>query len=182
MKSAVYTMAIETFVPLLGTLSKLLDKGAEHARTKQIDPGTLVRARLAPDMYPLATQVQIACYQALAGVARLTGGAEPPRFESQEEDLEALKARIQQTIDTLKQVPESAFDGAEERVIKLPLLNDLVLEMKGPQFLREWNLAHFYFHLVTAYDILRHSGVELGKPDYMSHVAGSLRKRRPDET
>jgi hypothetical protein len=171
---SVYTMAIETFVPMLRSLSALLDKGAQHASAKHLDSAVLVNARLAPDMFPLVKQVQVACDQAKNSTARLMG-QEPPRFEDTEQTFGELKVRIARTIDYLQSAPAAAFDGAENRDLRIPLPNNLVLEMNGLQFLRDWTLPHFYFHVVTAYDILRHNGVEIGKRDYLSHVAGAIR-------
>jgi hypothetical protein len=175
-KNAMHAMAVETFVPTLRTLSSLLDKGAEHAKAKKLDPATLVNARLAPDMYPLVKQVQIACDFAKSTAARLAG-REPPSFEDNEQTLDELKARIVKTIDYVQSVPASAFEGAEGRPIKFPLIENLVFEANGIQYLRDWSLPHFYFHVVTAYDILRHSGVEIGKRDYLSHVGYAIRQR-----
>jgi hypothetical protein len=166
MTASVYTNAIETFAPMLGTLSGWLDKPGA---------GALVDARLAPDMYPLATQVQLACHHARDFVARITG-REPPAFDGAEEGVAELKARIATTIELLKKVPAGAFEGADERDIAMPLQGTLVLEMKGHQFLRDWALPHFYFHVVTAYDILRHHGVELGKQDYLGHIGYAIRQ------
>ena len=101
MKISMYTMAIDTFVPMLRSLSEILDKGAEHASAKKLDPDALVNARLAPDMYPLVKQVQIACDQAKNSTARLIG-TEPPHFEDNEQTLDELKARIATTIDYLQ--------------------------------------------------------------------------------
>jgi uncharacterized protein len=175
-KSPAYTIAIATFVPMLRSLSNILDKAAQHASARKFDPVVLVNARLAPDMYPLVKQVQIACDHAKGLTARLMG-EEPPRFDDTEQTLDELKVRIATTIEYLERAPESAFAGAEDRDIELPLLNDLVLEMKGLQFLRDWALPHFYFHVVTAYDILRHNGVEIGKRDYLSHLGSAIRRR-----
>jgi len=177
-KISIHTMAIDTFVPMLRSMSEILDKGAQHARAKKLDPASLVNARLALDMYPLAKQVQAACDQAKNSTARLAG-TEPPTFEDSEQTLDELKARIAKTIDYLQKTRASAFEGAEDREIRIPLPNDLMLEMSGLQFLRDWSLPHFYFHVVTAYDILRHSGVEIGKRDYMSHVGSSIRPLNP---
>jgi uncharacterized protein len=176
MKSPVYTMAIETFVPMLHTLSTILDKGAQYASAKTFDSAVLMNARLAPDMFPLVRQVQIACDHAKDSTAHLMG-QEPPRFENNEQTLDEIKARIARTIDYLQSARPAAFEGAEDRDIMIPLPNNLALEMKGLQFLRDWALPHFYFHLVTAYDILRHNGVDIGKRDYLSHVAGAIRQR-----
>jgi uncharacterized protein len=178
-KISIYAMATETFVPMLRSLSNILDKGAEHARASKSDPSALVKARLAPDMYTLAQQVQLACTQAGDAVAHLTGG-EAPQFKNDEETLDALKARIAKTLDYLQSVHASAFDGAEDRAITIPIPeNNMEFDMSGLQFLRDWAIPHFYFHLVTAYDILRHCGVDIGKRDYLSHVGGYIRQRSP---
>jgi uncharacterized protein len=174
MKISMYTMAIDTFVPMLRSLSDLLDKGAEHARAKKLDPNALVNAKLAPDMYSLDKQVQIACDNAKNSIAQLIG-TEPPQFEDNEKTLDQLKTRIAATVDYLKKLSANAFEGAEDRKIRIPLPNDLQLEMTGVQFLRDWALPHFYFHVVTAYDILRHSGVDIGKRDYLSYVGDAIR-------
>ena len=176
MKNSLHAMATETFVPMLRSLSSLLDKGAEHATAKKLDPATLVNARLAPDMFPLVQQVQIACDHAKGAAARLTG-REPPRFEDNEKTLDELKARIAKTIDYVQSVPASAYEGAEDRAIKFPLIENLVFEANGFQYLRDWSLPHFYFHVVTAYDILRHNGIEIGKRDYLSHVGYAVHQR-----
>jgi hypothetical protein len=176
MTSSVGTMAVETFMPMLRTLSTLLDKGAEHATAKAFDPAVLVNARLAPNMYSLAQQVQLACDYAKDGTARLMGG-QPPHVESDERTLDALKARIAKTVEYLATASAAASEGTEDRDIVLPLGDNLVLEMKGFQYLRDWVLPHFYFHVVTAYDILRHNGVEIGKRDYLSHVGYAIHQR-----
>jgi hypothetical protein len=169
-------MTIDTFVPMLRSLSKIFDKAIAHAKAKSFDGAVLANARLAPDMFPLVKQVQIACDTAKSGAARLMG-REPPRFEDNEQTLEELKARIAKTIDYLEKADAGAFQGAEDRSISIPLPNDLLLEMKGLQYLRDWALPHFYFHVVTAYDILRHNGVDIGKLDYLSHAGSAIRKR-----
>jgi hypothetical protein len=177
MKISMHAISIETFVPMLRSLSNILDKGAQHAAAKKLDPAALVNGRLAPDMYPLVKQVQLACDHAKDSTARLMG-KEPPRFEDNEQTIEQLKARIAKTIDYLQSAPAAAFEGAEDRDIKLSLPNGLSFEAKGFQYLRDWALAHFYFHVVTAYDILRHNGVDIGKRDYMGHVGAYIRQQR----
>lgn len=173
---SIHEIAIETFVPMLRSLSNVLDKGAEHARVVKSDPGALVEARLAPDMYTLAQQVQLACDQAAGSTAQLTG-QEPPKFENNEKTLDDLKTRIASTIEFVQQVHESKFAGAEDREIRIPIPEmNLEFQMNGLQFLRDWALPHFYFHMVTAYDILRHKGVEIGKRDYMSQVGRYIRQ------
>jgi hypothetical protein len=175
-KTPIQTMAIDTFVPMLRSLLKIIDKAAQHASAKSFDGTVLANARLAPDMFPLIRQVQIACDTAKNGTARLMG-REPPKFEDNEQSLDQLKGRIEKTIDYLEKADPAAFNGAEERDIRIPLPKELVLEMKGLQYLRDWALPHFYFHVVTAYDILRHNGVDIGKFDYLSHVGSAIRKR-----
>ena len=176
MSSSIHTMTIDTFVPMLRSLAKIFDKAIAHAKAKSFDGTVLANARLAPDMFPLIKQVQIACDMAKNGAARLMG-REPPRFEDNEQTLEELKARIAKTIDYLEKAEPDAFQGAEDRDIRIPFPDGRQLEMKGLQLLRDWTLPHFYFHVVTAYDILRHNGVEIGKLDYLSHIGSAIRTR-----
>jgi hypothetical protein len=176
-KITIHSIATETFVPMLKSLSHVLDKGAEHARASKSDPTALVNARLAPDMYTLAQQVQLACDQAKDATARLTC-LDAPQFEDNEKTLDELKARIAKTIEYVHSVRAPAFEGAEDREIIIPIPEDnMEFEMNGLQFLRDWALPHFYFHVVTAYDILRQNGVEIGKRDYLNQVGGYLRQR-----
>ena len=118
MSFTMYSMAMDTFVPLLGTLSTLLDKGAEHMKAKGLKPDALAEARLAPDMFPLSKQVQIACDQAKSVAARLTG-QEPPKFEDNEQTLDELKTRIRRTLDYVKSVPSSAYQGPRRQPPKV---------------------------------------------------------------
>ncbi|HLY53964.1 MAG TPA: DUF1993 domain-containing protein [Stellaceae bacterium] len=168
---SLHDLSTGTFVPMLKTLSQLLDKAAEQAAARQIDLAALPEARLAPDMYPLTKQVQIACDQAKDATARLTGQT-PPRFPDEERTLDELKARIGRTIDYVESAPDSAFAGAGERAVLFPLIEDLVFDASGFEYLRDWALPNFYFHIVTAYDILRRQGVEIGKRDYLGNAAG----------
>ena len=178
MSFTMYSMAMDTFVPLLGTLSTLLDKGAEHMKAKGLKPDALAEARLAPDMFPLSKQVQIACDQAKSVAARLTG-QEPPKFEDNEQTIAQLKARIERTLDYIESVPKSAYEGCEKRRVSFPLGEEMQLDMDGVEFLRDWTLPNFYFHVVTAYDILRHQGVPIGKQDYLAHAGYAIRKKGP---
>jgi hypothetical protein len=162
-----------TFPPMLRTLSALLDKAGAQGR----DPAALLEARLAPDMYPLSMQVHIACDQAVAAAAQLTG-SDAPALEPRETTAGALAARIARAIDFLKDLPEAAYDGAAGRkiVVEVPG-QDFVFDFTAEEFLRDWALPHFYFHVVTAYDILRHEGVPLGKRDYMGHAGRYIRPK-----
>lgn len=174
MAITMYALAMDTFVPVLSTLSDLLDKGSEHARSNGIDVDGLASARLAPDMFPLGTQVEISCHHPRDATARLTGGT-PPEIEHKDLGFDELKPLVQATIKYLKAVPQSAFVGSENRPIRMPLRGSMVFESNGFQLLRDWSIPHFYFHVVTAYDILRHRGVELGKRDYMGHIRPYLK-------
>jgi hypothetical protein len=162
-----YTMSVEAFVPTLRALSKLLDKGAEYAAAKKFDTSVLASARLAPDMFPLVRQVQIACDFAKNSSARLCG-QEQPRFEDNEQTLDELKARIAKTIDYVQSLRMEGFKGSEDRDIKIPLPNNNSLEMKGLPYLNHFALPNFYFHVVAAYAILRENGVDVGKRDFLN--------------
>lgn len=175
MHISMHALSVESFALMLRNLLGVLDKAAAHAQQKGLDASVLVNARLAPDMFPFHRQVQVVCVQAEDSVSRLMG-KEPPRPEFVEEPLDALKARIQRTIDALEKVPASALEGTEDRDISAQLREDLVLELKGLAYIKDWTLPNFYFHLVTAYDILRHSGVELSKVDYIAGMAPAIRK------
>jgi hypothetical protein len=172
---SIYALAMGTFVPVLNTLSSLLDKGAEHARAKGGDPEALIGARLAPDMFPLSTQVQIACHHAKDATARLIG-ATPPKIDNEILGLVELKSLIARTVAELEGSSEAAFEGTEGRSIQVPLQGSAVLECNGFELLRDWSIPHFYFHVVTAYDILRSNGVDIGKRDYMKHLGPHIRQ------
>ncbi len=170
MTISMYAMSVEVFVPMLGNLLKILDKGAQHAEAKKFDTAVLVNARLAPDMLPLAKQVQLASDFAKNSTARLIG-KDPPRFEDNETTLEELKARIARTLDYLAGVRAADMENAEQRDVKVQL-RDGPLELKGLPFLQHWALQNFFFHVTTAYDILRHNGVEIGKRDFLRNIRG----------
>ena len=169
-----YTLAVPTFTQMLRTLSAWLDKGEAFAAAKGLAPADLIDARLAPDMFPFSDQVRFACRQAAEGVAHLTGQTPTARPEV-EPNFAALKALIAETVAGLETTPPAAFDGAETRAIELVMPNGIVFDMTGEQFLRDWSLAQFYFHLMGAYAILRHKGVALGKPDYVAHALAYIR-------
>ncbi len=176
MKASVHDISTGTFVPMLRSLARILDKAAQQAGAKKIDLAALPNARLAPDMYPLSRQVQIACDHAKGATARLTG-QEPPLFEDNEQTIDDLKGRIAKTIEYVESIGAAAFEGAENRAILFPLIENLVFESNGFEYLRDWALPHFYFHVVTAYDIVRHNGIDIGKLDYLSHTAAHIHQR-----
>jgi len=165
MKPSMHALSVELFSNALGNLSWILEKGAASAASRKIEPAVLLAARLAPDMLPLSRQIQIAGDIAKSSVARLAG-QEPPRYEDNETTIEQLRARLARTIDFLKSVPASAFEGAETRDIKLPA-GERTLEFKGLAFLQTWAIPNVFFHVTTAYNILRHNGVDLGKRDFI---------------
>jgi hypothetical protein len=169
-----YALAVPTFVQMLRNLSAWLDKGEAFAAANGLAPAELFEARLAPDMFPLLDQVRFACRQAAEAAAHLTGQTPTARPEV-EPNFVALKALIAETVAGLEATPEAAFEGAETRAIELVMPNGVVFDMTGEQFLRDWSLAQFYFHLMAAYALLRHKGVALGKPDYVAHAIAYVR-------
>jgi len=168
MKISMQALSIDIFTYTLGNLSAILEKGVAHATDKKFDSNVLVASRLAPDRLPLARQVQISCDLAKNSVARLAG-VEPPRFEDNEKTIEDLRARIAKTIDYLKSIPAGALEASEEREIKVPA-GERTLEFKGLPFLQRWAIPNVFFHITTAYNILRHNGVEIGKRDYLGSL------------
>lgn len=165
MANLMYALSAPVFVRTLRNLDAILDKGAAHAAAKKFEPAVLVNARLAPDMFPLAAQVRIAADFAKGAVARLTG-REPPKYEDNETTIDELKARIAKTIAYVEQADPAAFDGADTRQVTMRLRGE-DKTFDGTTYLTAVVLPNFYFHATTAYDILRHNGVELGKRDFI---------------
>jgi hypothetical protein len=168
MKITMHAASVGVFEPMLRNLSAILDKAVAHAQAKKIDPAVLLASRLAPDMFPLIRQVQLASDFAKNSTARIAG-QDPPRFADEEQTFDDLKARLARTLDFLETVPSSALEGAEDRDIRVPL-RDRTLEMKGLPYLQRFALPNFFFHVTTAYAILRHNGLEIGKRDFTGHV------------
>jgi len=166
MKISVHGMSVDLLANALTNLSHVLDKGHAHAVARKYDPTLLLAARLTPDMLPLTRQIQIASDMSKFGVSRLAA-VEAPKFEDKEQTFEELRARIARTIDFIKGVPASALEGSEDRVIKVPL-RDRTLEFKGLDYLVRWVIPNAFFHVTTAYAILRHAGVEIGKNDFLT--------------
>jgi hypothetical protein len=164
----IYSMSVPVFAKTLGNLSAILDKAAAHAEVKKIDPAVLLTSRLYPDMFPLTKQVQVACDFAKGTVARLAG-EEPPKYDDNETTIESLKARIARTVDYVQGFQAARFAGAEEREVQMKI-RDQTLSFKGLPYLAHMALPNFFFHATTAYDILRHNGVELGKRDFIGAI------------
>lgn len=152
----------------LNALSAVLDKAAAHAAAKKIDPSVLLGWRLAPDMFALARQVQVACDQAKNGAARLAG-VEPPKYEDNETTIDQLKERIAKTVAFLKTLDAQAIDGSAEREITFPLGPNKGL-MKGADYLNHYVLPNFYFHRTAAYACVRACGVDVGKRDFLGAI------------
>jgi hypothetical protein len=173
MQISARSMTVGTFVPLMESFAAILDKAMAWQEANEAD---LVQARLAPDMYPLAQQVQIFCHMAEDSVLRLTGSA-PIGRAPMETTLEGLKEQIEGTLARIRDVPESAFEEATERHCTIALPGDMEFDFEAAEFLRLWALPHFYFHVVTAYDILRAQGLEIGKPDFVSKAGYKFRPK-----
>jgi len=164
MPLTLYQASIPHFVRMLENLSEILKKAESHAETKKIDPAIFVNARLAPDMYPLSRQVQIATDMVKGCAARLAG-IDVPSYEDNETTFADLQARIAKTLAFLQSVSASQIDGSEDRKITLKF-GSRELSFLGKAYLFDFVLPNFHFHLTTAYAILRHNGVEIGKKDY----------------
>ena len=171
MTISMYQVSVPRFVHMLGNLATILDKAQAYAEAKKIHAAVLPTSRLYPDMLPLTSQVQIACDTAKRAAA-LLAGVDNPVFEDNETTLPELKARVEKTIAFLGTIKPAQIDGTEDK--------DLVVKVggkdtpfKGMQFLLARAIPNFYFHVTTAYDILRHSGLEVGKRDYLGNTTAS---------
>ena len=167
MTISMYQVSVPRLANMLRNLSAILDKAQAHAEARKVDPLVLTNARLYPDMLPLKRQVHIACDTAKYSVARLAG-VEAPKHEDVEETFVDLKARIAKTLDFIQTFKPAQIDGSEEKAIHLKL-GQREVDFKGMQYLLGHALPNFYFHVVTAYDILRHNGLEVGKRDYLGN-------------
>lgn len=162
-----YEMTVLQFTKMLRNLSHLLDKGAKQAEAKKFEVEVLLNSRLAPDQFNLIRQIQISCDTVKLGVARLTG-KEAPKHEDNEKTLADLKARIESVIGYLSTVTANDFKGSEERKISQPRWEGKYLF--GQEYLTQHLLPNVYFHITTAYAILRHNGVDIGKKDYLGEM------------
>ncbi len=162
-----FTSSKPRFTHMLRNLAAILSKADEHARARRIEPAALLQARLFPDMFPLVRQVQIACDTAKGACARLAG-IEVPSHEDNEQSFEELQQRIAKVLAFLESVPDDRIAASADRPVTLKQ-RDRDLHFNGDAYLLESALPNFYFHVVTAYDILRHNGVELGKRDFLGN-------------
>lgn len=170
MALSMYQASVPVFVQILDALSGVLDKAQGHAAAKRIDPAVLLAARLAPDMFPMSRQVQIACDFAKGATARLAG-AEVPSWPDSEKTFAELQERMRRTTDFVQTFKPDEIDGSEEREVKVSVAGQPVT-FKGLPYLVGFVLPNFYFHATIAYAILRHNGVELGKRDFVGRVPG----------
>jgi hypothetical protein len=165
MKISMYAMSHDVFKKALTQLLHVMEKGVANAKARNFDTAVLVTARLAPDMLPFVKQIQLASDFAKNSMARLAG-VDPPKFEDNEATMDELFARVRKTLEYIDSVPAGSLDGSETRDIKIPL-RDRTVEFKGLDFLQKWALPNFFFHQVTAYNLLRHNGVDIGKKDFL---------------
>jgi hypothetical protein len=165
MSLSMHQISLPVFQRMLKNLSAILDKAEAFAAAKKIEPDVLLNARLAPDMFALKRQVQLASDFAKGAAARLSG-QEIPKWEDTEATFADLKARLAKTADYLASFTPAQIDGSEGRDIALTIAKQPVT-LKGQAFLLNYAFPHFFFHVTTAYDILRHNGVEVGKRDFM---------------
>ena len=160
-----YQASAPRFANMLRNLAALIEKADAHCAAKKIDPAALTAFRLYPDMFAFTRQVQIACDTAKGAVARLAG-VEIPKHEDVEQSFAELKSRIAKTIDFIESVKPERMEGSEEKEIVLPMRSG-ERRYKGMQYLLGFAYPNFYFHVTTAYNILRHNGVEIGKQDFI---------------
>ena len=165
MPISMYQVSVPRFIHTLESLRNILDRAIAYEADKKLDPSVLPNARLFPDMLPLTSQVQIACDSA-KGVACRLAGIPITAFEDNEKTLADLKARVDKTIDLLKTFKAEQIDGTEEKELVVKV-GGKDTPFRGQQFLLGRAIPNFFFHVSTAYGILRHNGVEVGKRDYL---------------
>lgn len=165
MSVSMYRATVPVFIRSLDVLASLLDKAAAHVKEKGLSETDITSARLFDDMLPFAAQIQRASDTSKASAQRLTGLA-APSFDDTETTFAELRERIAKTVDYLKSIDEKTFEGADTRVVTIKQ-KSFELQFSGAEYLFQFGLPNFYFHVVTAYDILRHLGVPVGKLDYI---------------
>jgi hypothetical protein len=165
MTLSMHQASLPVFTRMLTNLAAILTKAEAHATARKIEPAVLLNTRLFPDMFALTRQVQLACDFAKNTTARLAG-VEIPKFPDEEASFAELQARIAKTLDYVKGFKAEQIDGSEGREITLPI-GGQPMKFTGQEFLLYFALPNLYFHITTAYDILRHCGVELSKRDFL---------------
>ncbi|MDX2154954.1 MAG: DUF1993 domain-containing protein [Hyphomicrobiaceae bacterium] len=165
MSISMYQASVPVMQRRMRNLIAILDKAEAHCAARKIDPEVLINARLYPDMFPFKRQIQIASDMAKAAAARLAG-VEMPKWEDNEKSFADLKARLQKAVDYIGSFKPEQIDGSESKDINLTIGGQPAV-LKGQMYLLNHAFAHFNFHITTAYNILRHNGVEIGKRDYV---------------
>lgn len=165
MSISMSSASVPILMRALGNLQAWFEKAEAHAAAKKYDPQVLLAARLAPDMLPFTKQVQIACDSAKFGVARLSG-VEAPKFDDTETSFAELRQRIAKTLEYMRSVPAARIDGTEDKDVVVPR-RDGSITLKGEFYLKHYVLPNVFFHVTTAYALLRHNGVDLGKGDFL---------------
>jgi uncharacterized protein len=171
MSISMYQASVPSFVHSLGALSAVLDKAEAYCTAKKIDPAVMLGQRLIADMLPLSRQVQIACDFAKGGSARLAG-VDVPSWPDEEKTFAELKARIKKTMEYAQSFKAGQIDGSEARAMQSIKIGGQPAKIAGQPYLNHFVLPNFYFHITTAYAILRANGVDVGKRDYMGAVPG----------
>ena len=166
MSLSMHTASVPVFQQMLAALDNVLAKAESHAAERKIDPAALLQSRLFPDMFPLTRQVQIACDFATSVSARLAG-AEVPAYEGGDQTFADLRQRIAATLAFVGGLDAARFQGSDQREIVLRPGTPKERRIGGEAYLLAYGLPQFFFHVTTAYDLLRHGGVEIGKKDYM---------------
>ena len=170
MSVSIHQSSIGAYQVTLTAFLGLLDKALAHAEAKKFDPAVYMTLRIRPDMLPFGRQVQIFCDNAKNGAARLAG-VEAPRYEDNETNIAELKARVTKTLDFIAAIDAAALEEGTNREIIFPV-GPNKMKMKGGDYVVHWSLPNYYFHLVTAYDLLRYAGVDIGKRDFLGAIPG----------
>ena len=165
MPISMYQASVPRFVHMLGNLSAMLEKAEAHVDARKVDPTSLINFRLFPDMFPFSRQIQVTCDVSKGAIARLAG-VEVPKHEEVEQTYAELRARIAKTEGFIQTIRPAQVDGSEDKDIVVKL-GKQEYRFKGMQYLLNYAYPNFYFHVTTAYNILRHNGVELGKKDFV---------------
>lgn len=163
---SMHSASAPVFVRILGNMLQWLDRAEAHAQARKFDANNYLGLRLAPDMLPFARQIQIASDAAKGCMSRLAG-TEIPKWEDNEATLDELRARIRKTLDHVQSFAPAQIDGSDERAISVPMRSGDALQFTGETFLKHFALPNFFFHATSAYALLRHAGVELGKADFL---------------
>ena len=165
MPISMYQASVPRFVHMLGNLSAMLEKAEAHVDARKVDPTSLINFRLFPDMFPFSRQIQVTCDVSKGAIARLAG-VEVPKHEDVEQTFPELRARIAKTVGFIQTIRPEQIDGSDDKDVVVTL-GKQEYRFKGMQYLLNYAYPNFYFHVTTAYNILRHNGVELGKKDFV---------------